>query len=125
MDLGILLTLVRFVKFASLLAYVGSASVGLASSDMVVRKRAVHGIASPALLLIWFAGYLLTLHLRVALSEAWIVGGFVCSLAMHVLVTRAVREPTLTPRIRLGLLLSLGASLGFMVLRPTWESLTP
>lgn len=124
MDLGILLTLVRFVKFASIFAYLGGVGVGLSSSDLAVRKRAVHLISSPALLSVWLAGYVLTLHLRVPLLEAWIVGGFVCSLAMHLLVTRAVRERTLALGMRLGLVLTLGATLAFMVFRPTWWSLT-
>lgn len=124
MNLVTLLTLVRFLKFASIFAYVGGVGIGLSNPNLAVRKRAVHLVASPALLAVWLAGYVLTLHLRVPLSEAWIVGGFVCSLAMHLLVTRAVREQTLATGMRLALIFTLSATLAFMVFRPTWSSST-
>jgi hypothetical protein len=119
------LVLVRFVKFASVLVYAGGVGVGLGTGDVPARKRAVHLLASPALVLIWLSGYLLTLYQRVPLGEAWIVGGFVSSLAAQVLLTRAAREPIVTSRTRALLLSTLATTLMFMVVRPTWWSFSP
>jgi hypothetical protein len=124
-DLAVSLLVVRFVKFVSVLAYAGSVSVGLGAAEVATRKRAVHVFASPALVVIWLSGYLLTLHQRIPLGEAWIVGGFVTSLVAHVLLGRAARLPVVTSRARALLLGLLALTLFFMVFRPTWWSLWP
>lgn len=125
MDFPTQLVLVRFVKFASLLAYAGGVGVGIGSSDVPIRKRAVHLLASPALVGVWLSGYLLTMYLRIPLSELWIVGGFASSLVAQLALTRAARERPVTPRTQALVLVTLGAALFFMVFRPTWGSLSP
>lgn len=125
MDYSIQVVLTRLVKFTSVFAYAASAGVGLWGNAEQLRKRAVHLWASPALVMIWLSGYFLTLQARVSLSELWIVGGFVASLAAQVTLTRAAREQGSGPLLRratVGLLL---LALGLMVVRPTWESLLP
>lgn len=125
MEFATQLVLVRFVKFASVLAYAGGVGVGLGGADVPTRKRAVHLLASPALVLIWLSGYLLTLFQRVPLGETWIIGGFVTSLAAQMLLTRAAREPVVSRRTRALLVCTLATTLMFMVVRPTWWSLNP
>jgi hypothetical protein len=125
MDFPTQLVLVRFVKFASVLAYAGGVGMGVSGTDVPARKRAVHLFASPALVVIWLSGYVLTLYQRLPLSEAWIVGGFVSSLASQLILTRAARQPRVTPQTRNALLFTLGTTLLFMVVRPTWWSLLP
>jgi hypothetical protein len=67
----------------------------------------------------------LTLYQSVPLGEAWIVGGFVSSLAAHLLLIGAAREPSVPSRYRTALMMTFGAALAFMVFRPTWWSLLP
>lgn len=123
MDFPTQLVVVRFFKFASVLTYVAGVGVGLAPVEVPTKKRAVHLLASPALVAIWLSGYVLTLFQRLPIGEAWIVGGFVSSVASQVLLTRAARERAASARTRAAVLLTLGTTLYFMVFRPTWWSL--
>lgn len=123
MDPSTQLLLVRLVKFSSVLAYAGGVGIALSSAGVAEKKRAVHLFASPALVLVWLSGYLLTLYQGVPLSELWIVGGFLLSLVSHVLLTRAGRAAKASPWDRVAVLLTLGSALLLMVFRPTWWSL--
>lgn len=125
MDYSLQVVLTRLVKFASVISYAGGVGVGLWGDKLELRKRAVHLFASPALLLIWLSGYVLTLQARVSLGECWILGGFVASLISHLFLTQAIRSPTLTRGLRVATLATLGVALSFMVLRPTWAGLLP
>jgi hypothetical protein len=119
------LSLVRLVKFASVFAYAGGVGVGLFGDTVQTRKRAVHLLASPALLVVWLSGYLLSIQMRVALHEAWVLGGFLCSLLAHGLLTRAARQETPPRSLCVVILASLGGALAFMIFRPTWWRLLP
>lgn len=125
MDFPTQLALVRLLKFASILAYAGGVGVGLGGTHVRVKKRAVHLLASPALVAIWLSGYVLSLHQRVSLGEAWLVGGFVTSFVAQLLLTRAARDPSVPRRTLVAVIACLGATLAFMVFKPTWGSLLP
>ncbi len=125
MDYSLQVVLTRLVKFASVFTYAGGIGIGLWGDNLRLRKRAVHLFASPALVAIWLSGYMLTLQNRVPLLECWILGGFITSLLGHLLLTQATHRPSTTQALRLATVAMFGASLGFMVLRPTWVGLWP
>jgi hypothetical protein len=120
MDHDVLTMLVRFLKYAGVLAYGAGLGIGLWVTEPQLRKRVVHRFASPALMLIWAMGYLLTLIRGVALSEPWVVGGFCASLAGHVLLVRSTGAPAVSSAQRLSVAASLALTLLLMTFRPTW-----
>jgi len=120
MDHDVLTMLIRFVKFAAVVAYSGAVGIGLWAREEQARRRCVHRIASPTLLLVWAMGYLLTLVRGVALSEAWVLGGFGASLACHLALIRTTRSACVSSAQRALVAASLGLTLGFMTFRPTW-----
>lgn len=120
MDHDILTMLVRFLKFAGVVVYGAGVGLGLWASERHARRQVVHRFASPALMLIWAMGYLLTLIRGVALSEAWVAGGFCTSLACHVLLIRTTRAQTVSSAQRTCVGACLALTLMFMTFRPTW-----
>ncbi len=120
MDHDVLTMFVRFVKFAAVLAYAASVGVALWASERQARRRIVHGLSSPTLLLIWSMGYLLALARGVHLSQAWIVGGFGASLFCHLALIRTTRAATVTAKQRALVASSLVLALWFMTFRPIW-----
>ncbi len=120
MNHDVMTMLVRFVKFACVVAYGAGTGIGLWASGRRARRRVVHRFASPVLMLTWAMGYLLTLVRGVALSEAWIVGGFCASLACHVSLIRTTGTETVSAAQRAWVAASLTLTLVFMTFRPTW-----
>lgn len=106
-------------KFAGVLLFAGGAVAALAGPDRASRHRATHRIASPGLLLTWLFGYLLVEASGVPLTELWVTGGLVLSLAAHVVLVAAVdRDDRRGPAIAVaGLLLVI---LALMLWRPQW-----
>ncbi|WP_233602032.1 hypothetical protein [Corallococcus sp. CA047B] len=92
----LLVLIYRFLlllKFSGVVLYGGGLIGALVATSPVDRKRAVHAIASPGLLVTWTAGYFLTLQLNLALTEPWILGGLSLSLLSQLaLVAMATRE---------------------------------
>jgi hypothetical protein len=123
MDYHLQLSLLRFAKFAAVMAYASGVGMGLSNLSVPTRKRAVHLLASPALLAAWLAGYGLTLYVGVALTELWVVLGFAASFIAHFFLTHAARRTTVRVLDRVLVLGLVCAVLLFMVLRPTWWSL--
>lgn len=115
------LYLLRVVKFVGVILFGGGLIASFVTNSERDRKRAVHAISSPGLLVTWGAGYLLTLSLGVPLTELWVMGGLVFSLASQLALVRNVsRQPS-----RAGFALTavpLLFVLVFMVVRPTWSS---
>src|SRR3954447_7560170 len=68
------------LKFVGVLMYAGGFAAAFLATSLRERKRAVHAVASPGLVLVWTAGYILTTELQVPLTELWILGGLVLSL---------------------------------------------
>ncbi len=83
----------------------------------------MHRIASPALLVIWVAGFLLTVKLGVSLLELWIVGGLAFSFVSQGALVRSVVRDARSTSAFLFAALPLVIVLGLMVFRPTWEVL--
>lgn len=110
---------VLLVKLLAVLGYSAGLGAGLLASSLPERRRAVHAIASPALVLVWLTGYVLTERLRVGLGELWVLGGLggsFVSLAALVASLHAAR------RVVPGAVsvLALAVVLALMVFRPTW-----
>jgi hypothetical protein len=113
------------LKFVGVLLYAGGLVASLVASELAERKRAVHAIASPALLLVWVAGYLLSTQLQVPLTELWLLGGLVLSLVSQTALVYSVSRPL--PLMRAAVLagLPLVLVLILMVFRPTWQTVWP
>lgn len=116
-------TYLLFAKLLSVLAFAGGTGAALLAGDRDTRRRAVHRIASPALVCTWITGYLLAVRIATPLTELWPLAGFVLSLAALMILIHA------TSRDRAGAALT-AMTLGCLVLvvfvmtlRPTWSSL--
>ena len=110
----------HLLKFTGIMLLAGGTLGSFLASAPEDRRRAVHAVASPGLLLTWLAGYLLSLTLGVGLTELWTLGGLVLSFASHLSLLRSV-----TRRRSLSALVSvvapLALTLALMVFRPTWS----
>jgi len=117
--------LLHLLKFIGVILFGGGMVGSFVASSTADRKRLVHGVASPGLVITWLAGYLLTLQLGVPLGELWVLGGLGLSFFAHLALLRnAGREaPDLAGRLSAAVPLIL--VLVLMVFRPTWSSLRP
>lgn len=108
-------------KLLGVVLYAGGMVAAFVTMSPAERKFAVHRIAAVGVALIWVFGYLLTQQLAVALTEMWILGGFLASAVSKLsLVKAATREkPTRSDMIRSGM--PFVVAIVLMVFRPTWE----
>jgi hypothetical protein len=114
-------------KFIGVSMYAGGLVAAFVATLDADRYRAVHGVASPGLLITWIAGYLLTTQLgeyNIGLTEFWILGGLVLSLASQMALVYSVSRKTRTPGVFLAAAIPLLMVLVLMVFRPTWWSLS-
>lgn len=123
---GVALALYRIClvfKLLGVVLYAGGMVAAFVASKTEERRFAVHRVAAVGIALLWVFGYLLTQQLKVALTEMWILGGFIASTVSYLsLVTSASREaPTRIDTIRSGAPFVFAIVL--MVFRPTWEML--
>jgi hypothetical protein len=109
------------LKLLAVLGYAAGLGAGLLASSLPERRRAVHQLASPALLVVWLSGYLLTERLGLGLMELWVLGGLCGSfVSLGALVASLHGARRALP----GALsvVSLVVVLTLMVFRPTWSS---
>jgi hypothetical protein len=110
--------LLLLIKLSAVLAFAGGAFASVLSSSVAEQKRAVHTVASPALVVIWISGYLLAQRLGAPLMELWLLSGGVLSIAALLGLMVAVH------RGRRGWFALTGVSLlvvlAMMIFRPTW-----
>jgi hypothetical protein len=113
---------ILLLKFVSVLTYSAAMGAAFFASAPEARKRAVHGVASPSLLVIWLAGYLLTIQLGISLMELWIIGGLLLSLISlgALIYSVSIRRSRL---VFCAAVLPLVSVLALMVFRPTWGAL--
>jgi hypothetical protein len=108
------------LKLLAVLGYAAGLGAGLLASSLPERRRAVHQLASPALLMVWLSGYLLTERLGVGLMELWVLGGLCGSfVSLGALVASLHSARRIWPGV-----LSVAALVGvlaLMVFRPTWS----
>lgn len=111
------------LKFVAVLAYAGGLTARFVAEGAPARRRAVHGIASPAIVLVWLTGWGLTQVSGTPLSELWVLAGLVLSLVSQLAlvygVARDVRPLPAFLAATVPLLLVLLA----MVYRPRWSDL--
>jgi hypothetical protein len=114
--------LVLFTKLAAVLMFAGGLLSSSFATSLAERRRAVHTVASPALLAVWVTGLMLSQSLGIGLGELWVVGGLggsFVSLAALVVGLHVARRRVAD--------LVAGAALvgvlGLMVFRPTWGGL--
>jgi hypothetical protein len=112
--------LLLVLKFVGVVLYGGGLIAGFAATVPADRKRAVHAIASPGLVLTWLAGYLLTTQLILPLTELWILGGLVLSLVSQLALVHSVSRGRRTLGAFAAAFGPLLLVLGLMVFRPTW-----
>ncbi len=115
--------LLLFTKLVAVLAYAGGFAGAFLCATSRERSRAAHGIASPALLAIWVSGYLLSTQLGIALTEAWLLGALVLSLASLLALVHSVARERRTAVAFATAALPLALVLALMVWRPTWQQL--
>lgn len=105
------------VKFAGVLLFAGGAFAALLADDRATRQWATHRPASLGLLLIWCSGFALAHVTAVPLNAPWIIGGFVTSLAAHIVLTASVRRDARRGHA-VAVALLLLAALALMIWRP-------
>src|SRR5262245_13953854 len=89
--------LLLLLKFIGVALYAGGLVAGVVPSSLADRRRAVHRIASPGLVVVWIAGYLLVRSLLLPLTEAWILGGLVLSVVSQLALIRSVAGEVRSP----------------------------
>jgi len=117
--------LVLVVKFLSVLGYAGGLVAAFLASDPEVRKRAVHKVASPSLLVIWLTGYTLLLMSGVSLVELWAVGGLVLSLLANGALVFCVTRERRSAGAFACCAVPLACAVMVMVFKPTWAGTLP
>ena len=117
--------LILLFKLIGVLLYAGGLIAAFVSTSPKERKRAVHAIASPGLVLTWAGGYLLTTQLHLSLTELWILGGLVLSLVSQLALVHSVSRDRRTVPAFLAAAIPLLGVPALMVFRPTWSDLHP
>lgn len=116
--------LLRLLKFSGVMLFAGGTVGSFIASAPAERRLAVHGLASPGLLITWTAGYLLAVSLGIGLGELWTLGGLLLSFAAHLGLLRSVNRPRSTSAIVI-VAAPLFLVLLLMVFRPTWSMVLP
>jgi uncharacterized membrane protein len=114
---------ILLIKFVGVLLYAGGLIGSFVATSLVDRKRAVHSIASPGLVVTWIAGYLLTTQLHIALTELWIIGAIFLSLASQLALVYSVKRERRTVSAFVTSVGPLLLVLVLMVFRPTWAEM--
>lgn len=110
---------IRFLKFAGVLAYTGGVVASLVARDLEARRFAVHRVASPGLLATWVGGYLLADALARKMSEPWLGGAFILTFVTQGVLTWSVaRDGRRRPALVAAVIALLAATLVLMVWRP-------
>jgi len=112
------------LKFLGVALLAGGTIASFVAHAPAERRLAVHGVASPGLLLTWVAGYLLALTLGVGLRELWTSGGLVLSFAAHLALLGSVNRKRSAAAVA-GVSVPLFLTLLLMVFRPTWSQVLP
>lgn|GEM_PF-1001678 len=115
--------LLIFVKLAFVALYAGGLVTALVATTHDARRRGAHRIAASGFVGTWAAGYVLSLVVRVPLTELWILGGLVLSFASKLALVRSVSRDRATRGDVVAAVAPFLGTLALMVFRPTWDSL--
>lgn len=117
--------LLLLLKLVGVVAYAGGLVGAFLATAPADRRRAVHAVASPGLLVIWVAGYLLVRRLGVPLTEPWIAGAVALSLVSLLALVHSAARDRRTHTAFATAVVPLFAVLFLMVFRPTWKGFSP
>lgn len=112
------------LKFVAVLAYAGGLVARFVADGAAARKRAVHAIASPAIVVVWLAGWALAELGGTSIGELWIVLGLVLSLVSQLALVYGVARPVRPLPALLAALVPLLLVVVAMVYRPRWSDLS-
>jgi hypothetical protein len=108
------------LKFFGVMGFAaGTAGAWLASS-LVDRKRAVHAVASPSLLVTWCCGFTLLALSGLPMFELWVIGGWVLSMVSNVTLVVSVAKERRTLGAFVWTTLPLLGVVALMVVKPLW-----
>jgi hypothetical protein len=116
-------TYLLVAKMLSVLAFAGGTGAALLAADRDTRRRAVHRVASPALVCTWVVGYLLAGRIATPLSELWPLAGFVLSLLALLILIHMTSRDRAGALSATAALVCIAAVIFVMIVRPTWSSL--
>lgn len=112
------------IKFVAVFLFVGGAIAALASKDTDTRKRALHRISSPGLLLTWLTGYALIVLNQWPLFELWVTVSVVLSIIAHGLLSFCVVHRRHDAGAIVWTSLPIFIIIVLMVFQPTWRAVT-
>jgi hypothetical protein len=110
------------VKLVGVVVFAGGLFASFLATSLPERKRAVHNVASPGLLLVWLSGYFLTTQIGIKLTELWILAALVLSFIAQGALVHSVSRDRRTVGVFLAAFVPLVLVLALMVFRPTWAS---
>lgn len=113
--------LLLIVKLLAVLAYAGGACASLLAEDEPRRKRFAHRIASPSLVLVWSAGFVLVALSGWRWNELWIVASLLLSFASNAALSWGAARAQHRRGASLVTLATLALVVALMVLKPTWR----
>lgn len=115
--------LLLLFKFVGVAVYAGGLIGSFVATSLADRKRAVHNIASPGLLVTWATGYLLTMQVNVTMTELWTLGALLLSVVSQIALVRSVTREERTLGSFAAAFVPFFLVLVLMVFRPTWAGL--
>ncbi|RYZ04922.1 MAG: hypothetical protein EOO73_21890 [Myxococcales bacterium] len=113
--------LLLLLKLLAVLGYAGGLGASLLARSLSERRRAVHAVASPCLVVVWLTGYALVERLGVGLGELWVLGGIGGSFVSLAALVASLHVPRRAATGAISVL-ALAAALALMVFRPTWSA---
>lgn len=117
--------LLMWFKLSGVCLFAGGLLAAFLASDLTERKRAVHAIASPAVLVIWGAGYGLSVLREIPLTTPWLAAGIGLSLASQLALVYAVARDRRDAKMLAAAALPFMLALTLMIFRPSWPGTAP
>jgi hypothetical protein len=108
------------VKFFGVMGFAGGTAGAWLASSLVDRKRAVHVVASPSLLVTWCCGFALLALSGLPMFELWVIGGWVLSMVSNMALVVAVAKEQRTLGAFVWTTLPLLGVVALMVVKPLW-----
>ena len=112
-------------KLVAAMGFCGGIIAAYVAEGAEPRRRAVHWVASPCLLLTWGLGFALLGLRRLPLTELWVVGALVLSVVAHLTTVSAVSRDSRSPVTVAVSLTPVVGTLALMVFKPLWAHLLP
>lgn len=108
------------VKLLAVMGFAGGAIASFVSEDPLTRRRAVHGIASPALVVVWLCGYALLHLMGLPLGECWVSVSLGLSVITNTVLAVAAARGWRAPPVMLLVATLITVIVMLMVAKPRW-----